>query len=292
MNWFKEYKLSLKSIEAEEPLDIYLYRPLAFIIVKTFYALPLTPNHYSLMALISGLISAYLFAQGNELALQWGGFAFLMFAIFDCCDGMVARLKKNGSEFGRIIDGLVDYTVNAAAYVGLAIGIGKMFPEFFGIPSWILVVLAGLSKAIHAFVFDHYLAEYISHSKGKTGFTQNEIVSITEKIADAKKRGYTFWQILALKIYLMFTSVQAKSDEGTLNYDPAKYCQSNLKLIRLWSLIGPAPHITILIIAFLIKSPGLLFGYAIVFGNIWLALMFLYQKQVNSVLCETQRSAV
>jgi hypothetical protein len=37
---FSDYKKSLKNIEAEEPLDIYFYRPIAFIIVRFFYQTP------------------------------------------------------------------------------------------------------------------------------------------------------------------------------------------------------------------------------------------------------------
>ncbi len=97
MNWLIEYKKSLKNIHAEEPLDVYLYRPMAFIIVKALYSTSLTPNQYSLLALLSGIAAGGCFLQGTYLGLQWGGFFFLLFAILDRCDGMVARLKKNGT---------------------------------------------------------------------------------------------------------------------------------------------------------------------------------------------------
>jgi phosphatidylglycerophosphate synthase len=292
MSWFQEYKASLKNVDAEEPLDIYFFRPLAFIIVKMLYALPLTPNHYSLMALITGLISAYYFYLGTEVAYQLAAFYFLMFAIFDCCDGMVARLKKNGSEFGRIIDGLVDYTVNAAVYVALALSIGSLFTTNEVMPGWLLVVLAGVSKAIHSFSYDHYLTEYLSHSEGKSAFAATEVVKVTERLNVALKNKEPFNKVLMLKIYLAFTKVQAQSEVRETHYDPAHYCQRNLRLLKMWSLIGPAPHIAVLILAFLFKAPNLLFSYSIIFGNAWLLFMFFYQKQVNSTLNVSTRSAV
>ncbi|MGZ3808010.1 MAG: hypothetical protein ACXVCE_07990, partial [Bacteriovorax sp.] len=96
MSWLTEYQKSLKNVHAEEPLDVYFYRPLAFIIVKTFYAFPITPNHYSFLALLSGIASGFHFLKGTPEGFQKGAFFFLLFAILDCCDGMVARLKKNG----------------------------------------------------------------------------------------------------------------------------------------------------------------------------------------------------
>lgn len=292
MSWIQEYKASLKNIDAEEPLDIYFYRPIAFIIVKLFYALPLTPNHYSLLALISGIFSAYYFYMGTEVAFQWAGFYFLMFAIFDCCDGMVARLKKNGSEFGRIIDGLVDYTVNAFVYVALALSIGSLYSGSEFMPAWLLIILTGVSKAFHSFTYDHYLTEYLSHSEGKSAFAASEVVKVTERLKLAEKNKEPFQKVLMLKIYLAFTKVQAQSEVGELHYDPAHYCRKNLRLLKMWSLIGPAPHNTILILAFLFKVPNLLFGYSIVFGNAWLIFMFFYQKHMNSTLTSTSRSAV
>lgn len=293
MNWFNQYKDSLKNIDAEEPLDIYFFRPMAFVIVKIFYSFPLTPNHYSLFALLSGLIAAAFFAQGTEQSFQWGAFAFLMFAIFDCCDGMVARLKKNGSEFGRVIDGLVDYAVNAAAYVGLAFGIGKLFPQsdaFF--PYWALVLAAGFSKAVHAVAFDHFLGEYMSYAQGKPGFAANELAIIKEKLDKAIANNESVLRITGWKVYYAFTSVQAGKDVKPLVYNPESYCRVNQKVIRMWSLIGPAPHMTLLIIAFLAKSPNVFFGYSIVFGNLWLLFMLFYQKQVNAGLGFQQESVI
>ena len=94
MSWLKEYQKSLKNLHAEEPLDVYFYRPPAFIIVKTFYRFPITPNHYSFLALLSGLAAGFNLMKGTTSGYQWGAFYFLLFAILDCCDGMVARLKK------------------------------------------------------------------------------------------------------------------------------------------------------------------------------------------------------
>lgn len=293
MNWFNQYKLSLKNIDAEEPLDIYFYRPIAFIVVKTFYAFPLTPNHYSLLALISGLIAGYQFLQGTEAGLQWGALAYLMFAIFDCCDGMVARLKKNGSEFGRVIDGLVDYAVNGAVYIALAIGVTKIFPQTNSmIPHSALIILAGISKAVHAITFDHYLAEFMSHAQGKSGFALNELALIKQKLKKAVANKENFFRIAAWKAYYGFTKLQAGKSEKALMYNPEEYCRSNLKLIKLWSFIGPAPHGTILILAFLAKSPDLFYAYSIVFCNLWLIIMFFFQKHMNSTLAVSKESVV
>jgi len=285
MTWYTEYKKSLKNIEAEEPLDVFFYRPIAFVIVKSLYSLPLTPNHYSLLALISGILSGYYLYQGTEIGFLLGAIYFLLFAVLDCCDGMVARLKKNGSEFGRLIDGIVDYTVNIIVYVTLAIGVKKYYPETSTdlIAPWILVVLAGVSKAIHSITYDHYLTEYLSYEKGNGAFASNELETLKQKLKIAHEAKASV-KAFALKLYIAYTAVQVGNAKKVHTYNSQAYLKNNLKTLRLWSAIGPAVHIAFLILAFLFNQPNILFGYAIVFGNLWLLLMFLYQFKVNSGL--------
>lgn len=283
MKWFKEYISSLKNVHAEEFLDILLFRPIAFVIVKSLYSLPITPNQYSLMALLSGCLASFYF---YHMQFAYGAIAFFMFAVLDCCDGMQARMKKNGSEFGRFVDGLVDYVTNIIVYTTLAIGIGKAMPEVFGVSSVWLMVFAGLSKALHSITYDHYLMEYLSYANGEEGFTEKELIMIESKLEEAQKAPKKdYLRILILKIYLGFTTLQskdAKKDVKTkTKYNAKEYAHKNLLTLKMWSLIGPAPHILVLVVAFLFMRPEILFAYAIGFGNLWMLLMFIIQKKVN-----------
>lgn len=283
MNWIIEYKKSLKNLHAEEPLDVYLYRPFAFVIVKLFYSLPITPNQYSLAALLAGVASGYNFLKGDSLSFKWGAFFFLLFAILDCCDGMVARLKKNGTKYGRIIDGLVDYLVNAIVYITLAIGIKKQFsPDL--LQPWVLVLLAGLTKAIHAFFYDHYLNEYMSYEKGNRGFASREIEEVKQRLVESENSNDLFIKRFALRIYLKYSLVQAGNNKNDLSIDPKSYCEKNLKALKMWSMIGPSAHITFFVLACFLNEPYLLFFYTVIAGNIWLLLMLFYQFKNNQEL--------
>lgn len=279
MSWLSEYRSSLKNIHAEEFLDVYLYRPCAFVVVKSLYSLPLTPNNYSFMSFASGMAAAVCFYNGQFML---GAFFFFWLSVFDCCDGMQARMKKNGSEFGRFVDGLVDYVSNIVCYFALGFGVVKYLPMTGSIPTVYLVFAAGISKALHAIMYDHYLMEYMSYDRGDAGFTQKEIEEIQEKIRVTKadpngsKR-----RLLILKIYLGFTSLQAGNEKGKLRFNPKDYIEKNFRSIQMWGLIGPAWHITFLILSFLFNHPEWLFAYSIVFGNIWLVFMLVFQQRIN-----------
>ena len=286
MSWLSEYRSSLKNIHAEELLDVYFYRPIAFVIVKTFYQLPLTPNHYSFASFVSGISAAYFFARGN---FPLGAFFFFLFAVLDCCDGMQARMKKNGSEFGRFIDGLVDYTCNIACYIGLGIGVNKVMPMTGMIPTWYLVIGAGLSKALHAIVYDHYLMEYMSYDKGDSGFLEKEIEILKEKIkvTKADPNGSKL-RLFMLTTYLGFSRLQTSKEEHVLKFKARDYVEKNYRAIQLWGFIGPAWHIIVLILAFLFGHAEWLFVYAIGLGNIWLLIMLSYQQKIYHGLKKSQ----
>ena len=62
---------------------------------------------------------------------------------------------------------------------------------------------------------------------------------------------------------------------------PKDYIKKNFRSIQMWGLIGPSWHITFLIISFLFNHPEWLFTYSIVFGNIWLIFMLIFQHKIN-----------
>src|SRR5437660_420590 len=104
MSWFTDYKKSLKMVEVEEYFDLFFYRPLAFLLVKTVYRTSITPNQLTITAIIVGLLSGFTFARGPH---YWalGAVLFALYNIIDCSDGQLARIKKNGTHAGRIVDG-------------------------------------------------------------------------------------------------------------------------------------------------------------------------------------------
>ena len=120
---FRAYKKSLKDYSVDEALDFFLFRPFAFIIVLLVYKLPITPNQLSLVSLIVGITSGFFFSTGDTSGFFYGGVLYGLTRVVDCSDGMLARLKKNGTPLGRVVDGMVDHFSAFVVFAGLAIGI-------------------------------------------------------------------------------------------------------------------------------------------------------------------------
>ena len=51
---FQEYRSMLKAPELEEILDLVLFRPVAFVLVKLLQPTPITPNHVTLFSFLPG----------------------------------------------------------------------------------------------------------------------------------------------------------------------------------------------------------------------------------------------
>lgn len=278
MTWLTEYRSSLKNVHAEEILDVYFFRPIAFVVVKTLYSLPLTPNNYSFASFVSGIVAAWHFFHAE---FKWGAFFFFLFAVFDCCDGMQARMKKNGSEFGRFIDGLVDYVANIACYISLGFGVSKAMPMMGSIPTVYLIIAAGVSKALHSITYDHFLMEYLSYDRGDGGFVQREVEELREKLKIAKANpNESKLRLFMLWTYLGFSTLQAGNEGRSLKFECKDYIKNNYRAIQMWGLIGPAWHIMLLILAFMFDKPEWLFGYSIIFANTWLVIMLMYQQKI------------
>lgn len=82
-----------------------------------------TPNQITLVSALLGLSGAFLLAQPTQLAQVLGSLLFLWSTIIDGCDGEVARLTFQESDFGGKLDVMMDNVVHLFLFPGIAIGV-------------------------------------------------------------------------------------------------------------------------------------------------------------------------
>jgi len=167
---FETYRRSLKMPEAEEVFDLIFYRPLAYLLVLPLSITPITPNQITILSLVAGLIAAYYFSMGIPSALFLAAIWYVIANVLDCADGQLARINKNGTPLGRVVDGVADYISSVAIFLGIGFGL-----EAQGNPQWWLVIVTGISSAIHAIKFDEVQSSYIANAKGESDVTRKEI---------------------------------------------------------------------------------------------------------------------
>ena len=81
-------------------------------------AIGFTPNAVTLLGLAAAGASAYLLAMGY---LWIGGVVLLVAGVFDLCDGALARAMGRVSNFGALLDSVVDRVSEAVILFGLLV---------------------------------------------------------------------------------------------------------------------------------------------------------------------------
>ena len=281
MTLLQEYRNSLKMAEVEEPLDLIFYRPIAFAIVKLIYRLPITPNQVTLLSLGAGIVAAFYFALGTAGAFVAAAAWYAVANVLDCCDGMLARLQGSGSSLGRLIDGIADWVIAVAIFIGLGIGLEAMT----GDPTvWYLVVAGGLTSALHAMVFDSHQQEYLTNVRGKASYQSFELDKTKAQLENLKQSNGSLWRRGVLLIYLNYLKVQERVQvpPGSQRvFSPETYRQHNLRIMRWWTVLGTTTNRSLLIVAALFNATTLFLWIVVVPGNLFLLFMLLRQRAIR-----------
>jgi phosphatidylglycerophosphate synthase len=83
---------------------------------------PITANQLSVLLVMIGFYSAWLFSLGHYWTGVLGAFLSLAASVLDGCDGEIARLKYQESALGCWIETVGDYSYYVAIFVGLTVG--------------------------------------------------------------------------------------------------------------------------------------------------------------------------
>ncbi|MFH0818663.1 MAG: CDP-alcohol phosphatidyltransferase family protein [Patescibacteria group bacterium] len=108
-------------IKKEDSLLTYYFAgQISFLIAKMATKIKwLSPNFFTTISFISGIITAWLFAN-NQLIV--GSLLLLITLIFDCVDGQLARLISKQSKLGEWYDHYTDKIKDVLILFGLAWG--------------------------------------------------------------------------------------------------------------------------------------------------------------------------
>jgi phosphatidylglycerophosphate synthase len=286
---YNDFKTSLKDTAVEEIVDLFIFRPIAFVVVKLIYRLPVTPNQLSFLSIIAGIAAGVYYAMGDERSFFYAGILYALSHVLDCCDGMVARLKKNGTLIGRIIDGWADYITSVAVYVGLLIGLHNGSFQL-GFSPWVLMAPASFSLFIHCMMVDYYRHEFMAHALGKNQSVREDMKFFVGELERLNKEKGRYVEKIMIIFYLGYTKLQLKENGPKQKYTPGRYYESNRVLLMLWNWIG-ATHIAVLVLASLLYNPMIFFYYIIGLANVWmLALAFIQVKPTEGLPSKTSPS--
>ena len=100
-----------------------LNRRISQALTKRLIRTAVTPNQITLFSAMIGLSGAFFLAHPTDLLQILGSFLFLCSTIIDGCDGEVARLTFQESDFGGKLDIMLDNVVHLCLFPGIALGL-------------------------------------------------------------------------------------------------------------------------------------------------------------------------
>jgi CDP-L-myo-inositol myo-inositolphosphotransferase len=109
----------LRDKPTDGPVARYLNRPMSVRISRQLVKYNVTPNQISVFSFLCSVLGAGLFALGGYVALLLGGVLAQFASVIDGCDGEVARLKYQSSDFGGWFDAVLDRYADAFLLFGL-----------------------------------------------------------------------------------------------------------------------------------------------------------------------------
>lgn len=245
---FEGYWQSLKPLEVEEPVDVWVHRPLAFLLAKGLLPTRVSPNAVTAVSILLGLTALGCMLARFPLHMPIAGVCIFLSAVADCADGQLARMRQTSSPLGRMLDGVADLIVSIAVVGGGAIVVLRdhmgTWWEFAG---WAAALVAtGVTGSFHTASYDHYKNLYLRMTHPRYQEGEDMQTALARRAASRAQASIVLR--LAWPIYLFYLGSQVdyirKFDPYTTcgwnqlpAYSPtlaATYAKHNASLMRQW----------------------------------------------------------
>ena len=174
-----ECKLDRWLVKPTDGIFARMNRRVSIPISRQLIKFPITPNMVSLFTLALSIGAAGFFALGGYWNCLAGAVLGVWGSILDGCDGEVARLKLQASDFGCWLDTICDYTYYFVTFAGIIFGVARST----GDPR-----IIGLGVAI----FAGALLTFISASIGRKRLSGNrpeQYLMVWQKRAESQSAG-------------------------------------------------------------------------------------------------------
>jgi phosphatidylglycerophosphate synthase len=260
--------------ELQDPLNHYLYHPLAWQLAVRLARTPLTPN------MVSVIGAGFVIAAGIAYAQPWWPVSALLglvlhmtWHVVDGADGDLARISGRSSPTGEMVDGLCDYISHIVLYFVL----GYLLSLQIGGWSWVIMTVAGLSHIVQSnhvevqrrqYQWWVYGTPWLRNTHSADSATANSGFGALVSFYLSLASGMTPH---ALKIDAAVAAANDR-DPAALDRIRAAVRAEAPPLLFLCQLLGPNPRAIVLGLSMLAGSPIWYFFYQAVVLNILLAV--------------------
>lgn len=242
----------LKSREVEDPVNLWVNRPLAYGFVALVYRSSLTPNQITALSVCVGFLAAGCFVLGTPVLMLGGGVLLWLSAILDGADGILARARQSFSPLGRVLDGTADLLIGLVTVLA---AVFHMWSQQRDPQLLILAPIAIGSAVLHIYLYDFYKESYLQMTDPRWNGQPERLSEVRAQLARVKAEGAGLVAVIACKLYVDLIVAQtwlvARTNPwGSREHLVFKVSEGSAKLYRqghrgpmqVWALISLAPH--------------------------------------------------
>lgn len=301
-NKLPPFSTLLKSRDVEDPLSVWVHRPLAYALVAVIHNTRVTPNQITLVAMLVGFVAAACWFVGTPGAMVAGGVLLWTSAILDGADGSLARAKQMQSDVGRALDGAADALVGAAT----------VFASFYYLwrtceHTWLplLMPIALVTTVGHIYLYDYYKEVYLHATRPGQGPRTESAETVAARLERARAAGESLAVRFSLRSHLAILTNQQRfvrlTNPASLTIDRAEatvesaghYRRYNYGPMQLWMLLSLGPHNYLMAIAAMSSHLELYLWYRAIGANAILVIALIWQRiATNRTVAISARDAL
>jgi len=291
------YRDTLKPTDTEEHIDLAFYRPIGYMWACLAKRLGVTPNAITIASIFLGIGAGIMF-YFPDMWLNVIGMLLLIWAnSFDSADGQLARMTKQYSRLGRILDGLSGDLWFASIYIAICLR-ENITSEFFSAHPWVIWVVAvvtGLCHAKQAAAADYYRQFHLYFLKGEEGSELESCDELRSRLATLSW-SKNFWKKLTLTFYTQYTANQEALTPSmqTLRRELRKRFASgvipmdfreafrakSLPLMKYTNILSFNWRVIALFTALFLQMPWLYFAFELIVLNALLVYMIVRHEHI------------
>ncbi len=296
------YRDTLKSSDTEEHIDLAFYRPIGYAWACLAARLGITPNAITIASIFLGIGAGIAFYFSNIWINILGMFLLVWANSFDSADGQLARMTKQYSRIGRILDGLAGDFWFATIYVAICLR-EVVTSDFFMAHHWVIwtmAVVTGLCHAKQAAMADYYRQFHLYFLKGEDGSELENADELRTKLAELSWKRHFFKKIV-LWFYTNYTINQEQMTPamqglrrelrarfGTASAIPVsfrnEFRRRSLPLMKYTNILSFNWRTITLFTALFLQMPWLYFAAELVVFNALLVYMVLRHERICRTL--------
>lgn len=295
-----EMRSTYKSMDTEEKWDIWVVRPIGFVEASICRKLHIHPNAITIVSILFGAASGYFFIPGNVGMVLIGALLLFFANTLDSADGQLARMTRQYTMLGRVLDGFAGDVWFFSIYLFMMIRMYVMpIPGTTVEWGWLAVVLVPLCGLLchstQSTIADYYRNVHLHFLEGNG---HSELVRSSDLTARRKAitswRGWFEWMWLFFyasytrkqenwtpQLQRLLRAVGERSTEELPEGFLQEFRTRSLPLMPMTNILTFNSRFFALVIAMLLGMPWLYLFYEMV---VLTALLF-YMRYTHEKMC-------